>query len=205
MKEAMFMMLVAAFLCSARAEDEGARREVYFGTGISFPVYPETFSNVWNTGYNFGGGLFTSISSIAQFGVGIEYNNFAYDIKRVYALYGLNANGVAASGGSASIILVSPMIKIRFSRARDRISGYALLGIGYFHVSTGDLTIDQGNNVYTLSGDSHSAVAVHLGIGVDVPVNDQLGILFQGEFINGFTDVQATQYIPVRAGMRFAL
>lgn len=193
-----------AFFASASPGQDQKQRYFFVGGGMSFPLYPQNFSDNWKLGYGIGGGLMTSLSPILQLGIEAEYNNFALDHDR-FSFYDTSGQRYRSTGGSAGIFFVSPVLKLMFSRARDGPSAFALLRIGFHHESTSDLTISGSSNTYTLSGTSHSALSMGVGIGLDIPINEGIGIILRAEFVNAFTDVQSTQYLPLRGGFRFSL
>jgi len=204
MRSMMTSLILSVLLSSALPGQEQKQRYLFVGGGMSLPLYPQNFSNNWKLGYRIAGGLMTSLSQILQLGIEAEYNNFPLDQERV-SYYLFSGQGYRITGGSAGIFFVSPILKLMFSRARDRLSGFVSLRVGYHHESVSDLTISDGTNSNTSSGTSHSAVSMGVGVGLDIPINEGVGIIFQSELVNAFTDVQSTQYVPFSGGFRFSL
>ena len=198
-------ILLLLFCCSTCSAQEERHRDIVVGLGLSFPLSPQNFSELWNVGYNIGGGLETSLSPIVNLGASFEYNNFALDNDKVISYYRLAVDGYRLSGRSVSIVTVSPFIRARFYRDREKASPFLIAGLGYLFESTTDLVFSSGSSVVSSRGDSRGAFSLRIGFGVDIPLNQRAGIYLQSEFVNGFTDIQPIQFIPCRASFRYSL
>jgi hypothetical protein len=194
-------------LCdSTLVGQEETRREISAGLGVSIPLGPDNFTYNWNTGFNLGGMVTSSISPIVRLGIAFDYSRFGLNAANLLVTPFGGAE-VVLNGGAANIISVSPVFQARFSRNREKLAAFALVGLGYHHESTGDLTLYNipSGQFERFYGTSHSAVSLSVGIGVDIPVNESTGIILQSQFFNAFTENQATQYAQFRAAMRFTL
>jgi hypothetical protein len=201
----LFLFCVV-FCDSIGLGQEEVRREISAGVGISIPMGPESFTYQWNTGFNLGGMVTSSISPVVSLGIAVDYSRYGFDINKLLVAPPERPQ-VVVSGGAANIISITPVFQARFSRNREKLAAFALVGLGYHHESTGDLTLyDIPSGQFEIFyGTSHSAVSLSAGLGIDIPVNESTGIILQSQFFNAFTENQATQYAQFRAAMRFTL
>ena len=203
------LFLCVVFCGSNGVGQEEARREISAGVGISIPIAPETFTYQWNTGFNLGGSVTTSLSPIVSLGIAVDYSRYGLDNTKVFVIPATPTARprVFLDGGSANIVSISPVFKAMFSRNREKLSAFALIGAGYHHETIGDLTLYDipSGQFETFYGRSHSALSLSVGLGIDIPINESTGIILQSQFFNAFTENQATQYAQFRAAMRFTL
>jgi hypothetical protein len=206
MRLIVLLVLYVVLCVSTGLGQEQTHREISVGAGISIPMGPDNFTYHWNTGFNVGAAVTTSLSPIVSLGIAVDYSKFGLDNTKVF-VSPLGANEVFLEGGSANIVSVSPVFKAMFSRNREKVTGFVLVGLGYHHESTGDLNLYdiRSGQFAILYGTSHSAISVSLGLGMDIPISERAGIILQSQFFNAYTENQATQYALFRAAMRFSL
>jgi hypothetical protein len=212
----MITTAVAVVLCSLIVSQalcgEPSPRDFFVGGGWSVPLYPGN----WASGYTISAGLLTSVAPFAKVGVSFEVGQFPAGqfpigpspITQLAAEKTIPSvtSELSYYGGRADVLSIGPAAKILFVDRTHAIAPYITASARYFRVRTTRAVLFQGeylpNGPFT--GDSESAFAMQLGVGVDVPLNRNAGLFFQADFVNAFTGSGGTKYLPLKAGMRFS-
>jgi len=186
MRKFQLFFLIFALVIMVRAK---GKNDIYMGGGISIPSNPKIFSDLWNASYNGGIGyghkLFPALSVVFS----LDYNNFTLD-------KGKDADII---GGSSSIVTISENVKFRLIPGTNTLSPYVLGGLGFFHLSQKNKTIEHS---IIAPGDSESAFFVQFGAGIDIPFSENDNVFIEAKYGIGFTKADNTMYIPLRIGLR---
>jgi opacity protein-like surface antigen len=176
---------------------------LYFSGGMSFPLKPDAFSDHWEMGFNIGAGFGFEIAPPLSLLALVDYNYLPFNKDQFLKDLGFSGSNVSVSGHATSILTVTGGIKILVTPSSSEPEVYLLGGIGFFRVS-----ISKGTTLYqgrtgTLCERNESAFSAHFGAGVDVPVGEVTYIFLQASYGIGFTKVEATNYMPLKFGVRF--
>jgi len=198
-------VFVSLLILSFASLSQEKNNDFYIGAGLSFPSGPQIFSDYWKMGFNVGGGFGFPLSpSISLIGT-IDYNNFAFDESGFLKALGYSNSGINVSGGSASIFTIDGNIKILLNTIPKSTTPYIVCGVGFFSLSTADVTVSGGGSSVRVSGDSESAFSIQFGAGIDIPAGEAMNIYIEGKYGIGFTKGENTAYLPLRAGIRMKI
>jgi len=167
--------------------------------GVSFNTAPAYFRDYWEAGFSVGSGV----------GVGIflPKTNTAFSLMPRLDFYSFGLNGpklvrniddptvVSVSGGGTSNLRTDIF-------AKSVVSPYVNFGIGFFHISVGNLKVyDIYGAEYYGEGSSDNAFSFMLGSGITV--GSPIGIFVGADYILGFTEGESTQFFPIRLGLNY--
>lgn len=198
------LLVIGLFAATAVGQEE-KKATLSLSGGLSFPSQPRVFSDYWKMGFNFGAGLGYALSPFLSLSGSFDYNNFAFNEEGFLKDYGISGYGITVSGASATIISVLGNLKVSLTPAMESVSPYFLGGIGFFSVSTSDVTVSAGGSSATAKGDSESAFSVLFGAGLDIPAGEATKVFLQVAYGIGFTKVDNTNYLPLKAGVTLKL
>jgi len=208
MKSLQSIGVVFLILSLTTSAQERQKPDLLVFAGLSFPAGPESFSDNWKMGFNFGGGLAYPLTSEFFLVGSFEYNNFAFDGDGFLRRYGATGLGITITGGSASIISITGSLKRSFPLPGSA-SPYVFGGGGFFHLSLSDVTISGGGTSSKVEGGSKSALSGSLGAGIDIAAGKSAMFFLEGKFELGFTadedDGGRTMHLPLRGGLRIRL
>lgn len=167
---------------------------VYANSGLSFPTAPSGFTDGYNMGFNFGGGIEYSVLPFSMLCIrgNFDYNKFLLDKEDT---------GVAIEGGNRSIILISGSARVAPPIPMLPIKPYILGGVGLFQVSTEDVKI----GIIKIEGDSESAFSLLFGAGIDFSPIPLIAFFVEGNYVLGFTEDENTEYFPVKLGLKIGI
>ncbi len=189
---------------SSSALSQGARRPLYFlGGGLSVPSAPDIFSDYWQTGFNFTGGIGYPVTpSVAVLGT-VGYNAHPFDEDGFLSDIGLSGYGVDVDGGKATLLTVFAALRVNLvsPQAEAVASPFFFGGIGMTRLSLSDVSVSYLGQSYGLDGPSETALGVGFGGGVDMRVAANVYLFVQGLYSIGFTDDESTHAFPISVGI----
>jgi opacity protein-like surface antigen len=201
----LISVLVLLLTITLSSPSQEKVNDFYISGGLSFPSGPQVFSDYWKMGFNVGGGfgfpLSTSVSLIAI----VDYNNFSFDEEGFLKAFGFSNYGLSITGGSASIFTVNGNIKILLNTTPNTTSPYIIGGLGFFSLSTSDVTVSGSGGSVNVAGDSESAFNVQFGLGIDIPTSSTMNVFIEGRYGIGFTKEENTSFLPIRIGLRIKI
>jgi opacity protein-like surface antigen len=203
-----FVAFALVLFVAAPAFAQSSNMELYAGAGVSVPTQPSAFSDYWSLGYNVGTGAGYVLNERVSFTGTVAYNNFSFAEDDFLTDNGFATSGINIDGGAASIVSVTANAKFALAPHLERVSPYALGGVGWSNFSIDDVTITDTStpsNNLTVPGNSESAFGVMFGGGVDIPASPTMAVFIEAQYAINFTDVESTQYVPFRAGMKFRM
>jgi opacity protein-like surface antigen len=157
------------------------------------------FYNNYNTGFNIGiGGEYRFAKHFSVVGL-FDYNYFPFNERDEFF-------GIKIKGDPAKIITISGDFKYSTASDPKNLSFFLTGGFGYMRQSVSYYNLQ----VYDISfsgivGKSQSAFMLSLGIGVDIPVSENLLILTEVKYVIGFTKADNTYFIPLKIGIGYNL
>ena len=202
MKVQLFLMFFMASASFVSAQNEN-KTEFYINGGMTFPFAPNKFSDYWNKGFNFGGGIGYLINPNLSFVGNVNYNTFSFNDEEFLNDYGFGGYGITISGADASIITVSWNLKTSLQPITTNVRPYLCGGIGYFRLSKSDVTVSLIGESETVEGDSESAVSVLFGGGTDFKINENMDFFIEFKYTIGFTEGEKTTMLPLKLGVKF--
>jgi hypothetical protein len=209
MKRFLLIMVInsSLLMCALAQEDSSSVKtpEVSLAGGISLPYLPDHFKDSWKKGWNAGAGFgySTSPGSIGYSTLlaTVEYTRFAFDQAAFASKANLLQKSVSLSRNPTSIFNIMFSYKGTFSPSRRSLAPYFLIGIGYLHLSEGTITC-SGDTSFTITGQSGSAFAWSVGVGVELPVTESIAFFVQGKSTLGVLD-PTRQYFPLSGGFTY--
>ncbi len=206
-------MIVAALCCvmfsvhlSAQVDSSHLKTtEISLSGGTSLPYLPKNFHDEWKNGWYAGAGVGLTLvpgsAGYASILLTVDINRFAFD----YQKYRDNALPAVITTSRNPVWAVNSMLIFRgtVTSLSRFFQPYLLAGIGYHHISQGDIIVG-GDLVDTISGESRASFAWTAGAGFDVPVNDQIGVFFQGRSTLAIGDPE-WQYFSLGGGIRYRI
>ncbi|MBI1805778.1 MAG: outer membrane beta-barrel protein [Ignavibacteria bacterium] len=231
MKQVLLIIFLSIAIFSAMVAQEDstqlASREITISGGLSYPYLPSEFKEIWENGlggsvlsWNAGIGYGYSFAP-GDFGYGaisltFDYNRFAFnpsgyrdyvftqyvesDPKLAQEAY----TGTIIARGSAKIATAMVNFKGSFSTTKRTVAPYFLIGIGFSYFTSDSVSIAGATRLFTMGADHQSAFSWSVGVGVEVPINECLGVFVQGKSVLGVRD-SPRQYFPISAGVRVGI
>jgi opacity protein-like surface antigen len=181
------------------------QNHLFLSGGISIPSSPKTFSDYWNLGVGFGGGIDFPLSSNLSITASVEYNNFGFNESGFLNDYGISGLGISVTGGSAHIFTVQGGIKVMLVSTPNVIAPYLIGTIGFLNLSATDIKVSYAGTSVSVSAESESAFSFNAGIGVKIPACENMDVFIEGRYAMGFTNYESTSYIPFRLGLSFKI
>jgi opacity protein-like surface antigen len=203
MKSPVILVLVMLFCCGSLLAQSEKTPIYYLNTGVSVPSSPELFSRYWNPGPNFGFGLGFQATPAIALRTAFEYSNMPLDDQKLLEDFGILPSGLNVSGGSANVITAGLDFKANLAPMTANVSPYFVVGGGLFRLSASDARISYQGTSATVQGNSETAFGIGFGAGFDFRLNNRLALFLEGKYSIGFTDVDNTQYFPIKIGLAF--
>lgn len=177
--------------------------ELYFNGALAFPLEPDEFSDYWKTSVlNLGGGIGHKIIPAISANVYFDWCNFGFDGEKFARDVGVGGE-VSISGLDASVMTI--MGNLKAVVPSGQIRPYFWGGLGLFILSIDDGYVSVDDFVIPVEGESENAFGINFGAGIEVTVAKTLDLFFDGRFVLGFTDVESTSILPLRAGIKVKL
>ncbi|MEX1274282.1 MAG: hypothetical protein WEE20_00015 [Bacteroidota bacterium] len=193
-------------LCStATVAQEWSPLSFTVAGGASLPTKPQAFADYWSLGFNGGAAVGYSVARAWTLVGSVDYNYFGFDEEQFLKALGYEDAGLHTSGGAASILTLSGGIKYALITREDSESPYLIGTVGFFRVTSSDITVSDDQSSVTFPGDSENAFALLFGAGVDIPSGSNINFFFEGKFGIGFTKNESTTFVSVKVGVRLRL
>ncbi len=201
MKRGILILLLVLMTVPVLAQSR--KTNCFIGTGVSIPVSPDDFKNIWNTGVNLQFGANHSYSENIHFGVDFAMHKFGINGTEFLKLPE-NTAFYRVTGGSMYILNLMPVIKYRFS-STSIITPYIETGMGiFFSVKKNYSLITTGSRIpLTIKPENKINFGTKFGGGIEVELNDQFSIAVGLNYVIGFTDIESTQFFPVKISLKF--
>ncbi len=170
---------------------------LYAGGGMGLPMSPEVFSDGWKAGLNFGGGVGYLASPQFEVGGTLYYNSFGLDVP----------SGVGIDGGSFTSLEIMANFKYLIAVGAEDASfkPYLLGKIGMATVDVTDITLTEGEYVYTMGVIGETKLAYGFGAGADIAISPKAAVFFQTNYTFVATSGESMSYLPFSAGIKFWL
>ncbi|MBN2227013.1 MAG: outer membrane beta-barrel protein [candidate division Zixibacteria bacterium] len=204
-------VLFCALIVTAQAQTEKPKPILFFGGGMGLPMGPDLFKDFWKSGIGIGGGVGFEVNPNIELQAAIYYNNFPTDedafLDYIADMIGEDPTGLSLDGGSTRIIeaMANAKYKLGGSNSSSSVKPYVLGGAGFANLSFSDVTASYEGETETVTFESTTKLALNIGAGADFMVGPKIGIFVEGKYSMVFTEGDATNYVPIRAGMTFKL
>jgi len=179
--------------------------EIFIGTGTSMLSSPETLSNSYNSGFNFGISLGLPLNDVLS--VKGTFNYGDYDLNEISILHNarITARGLHVLGDNATLLTFSGNMKIFLGKGVP----YFLGGIGYYKLSFDDLYIgymgeEEEQSEKEIDGINKSIWGVLLGFGKEFSLTEKFGFFVDGTY-NIILNTEKINYLAIIAGVMFKL
>lgn len=163
--------------------DLKSNRFALFGiAGKGNPLTPSGFTDYWNSGLSFGGGILFETWNQAGITVSITQNMFTLDDDKVLRDAGFASENLNISGGMINILIVSANMLISFSEPDDLFHFHLSAGAGLYNIGYEEVTLSDGLNNFSFIDESDSKFGTNFGIAGELKLNSYFGIIFQGAY-----------------------
>lgn len=204
------LMLIITSIALSQETPVPSRYSIEFSasTGLAFPYLPQDFFDQTNDGMHYGissSWLFSPGSigySAVNFTLG--YDLFEPNKSSLQRIKNLTGAQWEASGGETEIMTALLEYKGTFS-TRITLAPYFLVGIGAERFNQKAITISNGSTTHNVESIDRYTFAWDIGLGLDLPINDQLSFFNEGKYIIGVGTDSHTQHVYVGSGIRFKL
>lgn len=175
-----------------------AQPSLYASGGVSAPVLPETFSDLWTMGWGVEGGFGGFGLGNAELFAGIEYNRFPINADEWLTDAGANAD---VTGGEATVLGGHIRALLFLSGAEDAsIIPFVEVGLGVQNFSIADLSASVGPVRESVEGDSNIAGVGLAGFGILIPTEYAISPFLSIRASYLLDDGDDEVFIPIRAG-----
>ena len=164
--------------------------------GLSLPISPGIFAELWYRGISFEGGLGVVDTSGTGFVFCVEYDEFSIDNDT------LDNYGIRMEGGDISMLTFLPTGMITLLED-EGIRLYFRGGVGFSIVELGNMTIYFLGDDETVEGEMISCFAVVLGGGIEFEISDGTYLFFQIDHLDLEKGDTHFSTLPVRGGVAF--
>jgi opacity protein-like surface antigen len=209
-------LALVLFSAHANAQEESSFH-ILFNGGYSLPQKPDIFKDVWNNGFNVGGGVgYRFVSWLTVQGL-VNYDRFSIDENGVSNLFeeefGVGLSGLDLGldfqGGQISLLSLTGEVKASFVADPSKVSPYVVGGGGVGRLSIDDATVAisfLGERLEeTLEGESETKAMATVGGGVDIPIGGRIAVFVEGRYHLVFTSEERTDFAGFRGGVRLGL
>lgn len=200
----IFLCLVLCALAGSAQAQGTHKLTVNFGLGPAFPVNPERFTDLWNSGPTIGTGISYALTPVLAAMVILDFGMFTLNENKALIEVGAPIGNVA--GGRITIRSGTLNLKACVLPHATGIRPYLLGGGGIYRLSVGDVAwrfgdIVQPNVPFDLP-ESETTQMLQVGLGMDIPAGRNVELFVEGRFVIAFTEGDSRTTIPIRLGIK---
>lgn len=183
---------------------QNKRVQIYINSGATFPIQPDRFREHWSVGYNLGIGIGYKLSQSHIFNIYFNYN--LLPLNETDFLKKINISNYTGSldGGDVTIRTLTANLKMILSPEKAA-TAYLVLGIGYFDISTSELSVETNTVTASIRSESEGVFGMFFGLGADLPPSEVVTIFVEVGYGIGLTENELTGYIPLKVGVRLSI
>ncbi|MCP4723816.1 MAG: hypothetical protein GY863_02205 [bacterium] len=175
----------------------------YVAAGISFPMLPSNFKELWVIGIQFGAGLDRPISEKYFLNLDLFMSFHGLDKNGYRDKHDLEWNIYNPLQGTASLIFASVNFKWKFSKTPIG-RGYIVGGGGPMLHRVAKIDVRAANQFYeTVPAENNFGLGLNAGIGWEFKATRKWGFFFETRLYAG-TVADNIGEVPIRFGARFA-
>jgi len=183
----MILAILLVFAVGASAQVPAKPFTVYVGGGLSMPVSPSAFDDLYKMGFHGSGGVGFTVSPMFQVIGRVEYHTWGLDKEK----YGISD----VEGGSFKVIAFGADGKFAFGVPGAPIKPFVLGGVGMANISVSDFEY-EGETIATIPSETDFYVA--FGGGVEFK-----NFFAQFRYVHIMTEGDATGTVPITVGVKF--
>jgi opacity protein-like surface antigen len=180
--------LLFAALGIATSVSAQTRLHAGLGGGATLPL--GSTSDALKTGWH---GMVSLLVLPGGSPVGIQIDGMYHRIPGDPDVLGTDDLDTQIINGTVNAVFKFPVAE------ESRFGPYLIGGVGYYNFKA------VGDDVPSGVDDSSSDFGLNAGAGFDIALGSRAGLFVEGRFHNVFTDVEDTKFIPITAGVKFAL
>ena len=172
--------------------------------GLSSPFSPDTFTDYWNSGGDFGVGVGYKMTRITTLLFEIHQSRMPLDEDAMaeYLFWNPPAD-IRMSGGCFKVTTFLMNARLQFTGSDAPVKPYFIGGLGYGHVVLDDLDVVSSSGSGTLEGDSETDLTLRMGFGVDFRLSRSTFLLIETNGITVSTEGDSTGFNRLDLGLRF--
>jgi len=168
---------------------------------IGIPAGPYSFTQNWNTGYGFGGGISYEVQPSVMIQLYGQYHRFGLDKKGVRN----NSNSPQTVTGINDVTAETFHIMLNFiyeyKLPQVTPTPYISLGSGFFKAWRNDIVVQTADDEFILDQNSGSTLGVNGAVGLRHAVSNAVSVKLEAKFVTGLFVDRRTQYVPISLGV----
>lgn len=170
---------------------------IYAAGAITVPNSPDGFSENYNTGYHFYGGLGMKMFPLMQVVGKAEYTNMSFD-------FGDNGD---LSGGNSTIWMFGADSRFSFGAPMVPFKPFVFGGAGLANITFDDVSGSDDVLVTAIndeiSDETMNKLYWNVGAGFEFKTSPMMSFFVQGRFVSIATEGDPTVMIPFSLGLKF--
>ena len=204
-RKMLFLMTAAAIACSTTGLAQAApiRQSIAASAGVTFPLAPAEFTDLWSPGLALAASLRFRIVPRFHLNIEVGYYRHLSNKEAFKALIGEQQANVTLSGYDLWVVPVSLVGEYDLIKRRNT-KPYAIFGVGIYKFGVTDASLSGlGSDQVVLPDPSETAFGVQLGLGVRTPVSVGTTLFIDAVWHMSATEGEAHQFMPIRLGLQF--
>lgn len=207
------LSLILFLCCNLAVAQEESKLHFLLNGGVTLPMAPDVFDEIWRKGVNLGGGVGYRLSHRFSVLARVNYDRFQPNkhgliefLEDEAPLFIFELGISELSGADTSIFSVSGELKISVLGHSEKTSLYLIGGFGLAHRSIQDvvMSVRYFEITETIEGESETAACVTFGGGFDVPLAGRFRVFVETRYQMSFTDEDRTDHVTFAAGLRIS-
>jgi hypothetical protein len=202
----MRLLLAATLLAWSTADLAQAapiRQSIAASAGVTFPLAPAAFSDLWSPGLALAGSVRFRIVPRFHLNLEVGYYRHLSNKEAFNAFIGEQQANVTLSGYDLWVVPVSLVGEYDLIKRRNT-KPYAIFGLGVYKFGVTDASLSGfGSELVVLPDPTETAFGVQLGLGVRTPVSVGTTLFLDAVWHMSATEGEARQFMPVRLGLQF--
>ncbi len=170
---------------------------LYAGGAVTMPNSPDGFSENYNTGYHFFGGVGMKMMAMMQLIGKAEYTNLSFDF----------GDETGVEGGNAAIWMFGADSRFSFGAPAVPFKPFLFGGAGMANIKTSEFS-GSDDVLVTAYNDEAGDVSMsdfywNVGAGFEFKTSPMMSFFVQGRFVSIATEGDPTVMIPFSLGLKF--
>jgi opacity protein-like surface antigen len=192
----LFFALVLTVAATAATAEDNLAWSVSLFTGANFPVTPESFTDVWMTGFTAGAGAAVKVHPKVAITGSVDYSRMGFDSG---VLTRSSPDATIDGDGDASVIYASVGAKVYpVGETNREVRPYIVGGLGIYRLSASEVSAYNAEFrvIGSLLERDENTLGLHVGAGVDLWT-----LCVEATYLYAFTEDEGTGHVPVRVGI----
>ncbi len=204
------IIILTLFLISSNAFAQNVfRLEILGGTSLNGST-SGVFNN-WGNGWTVAAGGAYRLTRAIDLGANVSYHQYPYRGDNIFLVIPAIAGLRWSVGGQASNV-IEGSISARISTSNSFINPYLSLRTGLYRINIGEVVVSEwfdsspqnvSHSIYRGTGLSATKGFAGLGLGVSVPLDSSIRLIFEARYNETF-DAEET-FLPIQVAVQIDL